>query len=309
MILRTLRLHRFKWLLLAVYLPLSLLAAAVVGDPMRWEDVHWLDVFGEGGGALMVLTWSLLILGSRPAGPVSNLLFIGLSLILVSLWQDNLDEFWAIPDAQLWDTWLENIPMPVGMAVLTLGLVRWYEEQRVLMTQLSQRERFMRKHRSIDPVTRLASADCLNQQLSIELHRARRECSPVSLVMLDLDGFDLINRRFGTQEGDRLLQAVTELLLLNLRDGDLLCRYAADRFAIMLPQTSEAMADLIASELTGAIEHFAYRSSKEGERVTVTASAGVALALSASPEELMQRANRALAKAKQTGSGCHAMAG
>ncbi|WP_077529217.1 GGDEF domain-containing protein [Vreelandella utahensis] len=309
MILRTLRLHRFKWLLLTGYLPLSLLAAALVGDPVRWEDVHWLDVFGEGGGALMVLTWSLLILGSRPAGTVSNLLFIGLSLILVTLWQDNLDEFWTIPDAQLWDTWLENIPMPVGMAVLTLGLVRWYEEQRVLMAQLSQRERFMREHRSIDPVTRLASADYLNQQLAIELRRARRECSPVSLMMLDLDGFDLINRRFGAHEGDRLLQAVTELLLLNLRDGDLLCRYAADRFAIMLPQTSEAMADLIASELTSAIRHFAYRSSKEGERVTVTASAGVALALSASPEELMQRANRALSEAKQTGSGCHAMAG
>ena len=309
MVLRTLRLHRVKWLLLAVYLPLSLLAAALVGDPMHWGDVHWLDVFGEGGGALMVLTWSLLILGSRPAGTVSNLLFIGLCLILVSLWQDNLDEFWKIPDAQLWDTWLENIPMPVGMAVLTLGLVRWYEEQRVLMAQLSQRERFMREHRSIDPVTRLASADYLNQQLAIDLHRARRECSPVSLVMLDLDGFDVINRRFGAKEGDRLLQAVTELLLLNLRDGDLLCRYAADRFAIMLPQTSEAMADLIAGELTGAIRHFAYRSSREGERVTVTASAGVALALSASPEELMRRANRALAEAKQTGSGYHAMAG
>mgnify|MGYP006291069811 CR=1 FL=1 len=166
----------------------------------------------------------------------------------------------------------------------------------------------MREHHSIDPVTRLASADYLNRQLAIELRRARRECSPVSLVMLDLDGFDLINRRFGAQEGDRLLQAVTELLLLNLRDGDLLCRYGGDRFAVMLPHTGETMAEILADELTAAVRHFAYKTRNEGERIAITASAGLALALNGSPQALMERANRALVEAKGKGQGHHVSA-
>ncbi|MEQ6886110.1 diguanylate cyclase [Salicola sp. Rm-C-2C1-2] len=306
---QTLKLHSLKWLCVALYLPLSLIAAFMVGDPKGWDGIDWLDVFGEGGGALLVLGWALLILGSRPAGTVSNLIFAGLGLIFVSLWQDNLDEFLLIPDVQLWDTWLENLPMPIGMVMLTLGLVRWYGEQRILMSQLSKRERFMREHRSVDPVTRLASAAYLSQQLEIELKRARQDCSPVSLVMIDLDDFDRINRRFGFEEGDRMLQSVTELLLLNLRDGDLLCHYGGDRFAVMLAQTGETMAAIITRELIAAVHHFAYRTGREGERISITASAGVALALSASPQDLMARANRALASAKEQGAdGCESAA-
>ncbi|PAU79698.1 GGDEF domain-containing protein [Halovibrio salipaludis] len=305
---QTLKLHSLKWLCIALYLPFSLAAATLVGTPRGWRNIDWLDVFGEGGGALMVLAWTLLILGSRPAGTVSNLIFAGLGLIFVSLWQDNIDEFWIIPDAQLWDTWLENVPMPIGVVILTLGLIRWYQEQRILMAQLSKRERFRREHRSVDPVTRLASADYLEQQLDVELRAARRDQAPVSLLLLDVDGFDRINRRHGVAEGDRLLQALTDLLLLNLRDGDLMCRYGGDRFAIMLPHTNETMAVIMAGELTAAVSHFAYHTHYEGERVRLTASVGLALALSDSPRALMQRADHALADAKQKGAGSHASA-
>lgn len=303
--LNTLRLHSIKWLTLAIFLPLSLTLSVAIGEPKAWQSIDWLDVFGEGGGALMVLGWTLLILGSRPTGPVSNLIFAGLALIFVALWQDNLDEFLIIPDTQLWDTWLESIPMPIGMVVLTAGLYRWHQEQLTLMDHLVKRERFMREHRAIDPITRLASERYLKQQLASELRRARRDSFPVSLLMVDIDDFDRFNRRFGVAEGDRLLRALTELLLLNLREGDLLCRYGGDRFAIMLPHTGETMATMLARELTDAVRYFAYKTHHEGETACITAGTGVAMALSASTDELLDRANVALARTKDAGPGHH----
>jgi len=305
---RALKLHSLKWFTLALFVPCSVVLSILAGDPKPWQDIDWLDVFGEGGGALMVLGWMLLILGSRPAGTVSNLLFSGLTLIFIALWQDNMDEFLVIPEAQLWNTWLESIPMPIGMAVFTFGLYLWHQEQLTLMAHRVKRERFTREERTIDPLTQLANDDYLTRQLERELYRSRREQLPVSLILIDIDQFDRINRRHGIAEGDRLLRALTELLLLNLRDSDLLCRYGGDRFAVMLPHTGQTMADIRAGELTAAIAHFAYKTGGEGERLFITASAGVALALSDSANELMNRANRALLKAKHRGPGNHASA-
>ena len=61
-------------------------------------------------------------------------------------------------------------------------------------------------------------------------------------------------------EGDRVLQAVTQVLLLNLRSTDLLCRYAGDRFAVLMPQTTEAQALALAEHLAfmvGQMRHSA----------------------------------------------------
>ena len=308
MLYRTLKLHSFKWLLMMLFMPFSIALSVMVGEPKAWEAIDWLDVFGEGGGALMVLGWMLLILGSRPDGVVSNLIFVGLALIFIALWQDNMDEFLQIPDAQLWNTWLESIPMPIGMGIFTFGLYCWHREQLTLMTRMTNRERFIREHRTIDPLTHLANDEYLARQLESEVRRSRRERLPVSLILIDIDNFDPINRRYGIGEGDRLLRALTELLLLNLRDSDLICRYGGDRFAVMLPHTGQTMAEILAGELTEAVGHFAYKTGTEGERVYITASAGVALALSDSVEELIDRANRALLKAKHRGPGNHASA-
>lgn len=293
-----LQLHAPKMLLLTLLANLSLVAGFAVGDPKTWSEIEWLDVFGEGGGALMVLAWMALILGSRPAGRVSDLMFAGLALIFLAMWQDSLDEFVKIPKSQWWDTWLESATLPIGMALLTLGLVHWHREQLVIVEQLRKRERHFREHTQVDRLTQLASVEYLHQQLNQELRPSREAGLPVSLLMVDVDRFDAINRKFGHTEGDRLLQAVAQIIVMNIRRTDLVCRYAGDRFAVLLPNTGETLATLLARQIEQAVRHFAYKTSQEGETLYHTVSIGIGLALSTSTEELIQSANRSLATAK-----------
>src|SRR5690606_11707925 len=107
----------------------------------------------------------------------------------------------------------------------------------------------------------------LRAQLQLALSEANDARQPLSIIMLDLDAFSRINREYGHAEGDRLLQVLTQLLLLNLRQHDLLCRLAGDRFAVILPHTGERQAQLLAGEMSLAVRSLAYKSSRQGERI------------------------------------------
>lgn len=250
---------------LVVMLLVSALCALLygsLGSPKAMIDWNWMDIVGEGGTALMSAIWALLILGSRPSGRVTSLLAGGLAAIMLGAWVDCLDEFFSIPQQQLWDNWLESLLTPGGMLALTIGLYHWRQEQWSLNEHMQKRERLFREHRSFDRITQLANADYLYRQLRLE--QSRQADAGCALILLDLDQFHRINREHGQREGDRLLQAVSHLLLLNLRPQDLICRYAGDRFAILLPATTEAAAGRIAGQLQRALAGLNHHS-RNGE--------------------------------------------
>ena len=164
---------------------------------------------------------------------------------------------------------------------------------------MEKRERVFREHRLFDKLTPLGGADYLRRQLDLGLTQSHSEQQPLSLVVIDLDDFDSINQRYGNAEGDLVLQAVTQLLLLNLRHQDLLCRLAGDRFVALLPNTGETHARQMARELADAIACLAHKSRQHGERIQLSASVASVMALQESPETLLLRLNLALAKVKQ----------
>ncbi len=272
------------------------LAAGVLKTP---AELDLRDIAGEGGSALLVLIWSGLLLKSRPAGRVTNLLFLGLACLFFSLWMDTVDEFIALPEQIRWDKWLESGPMPVGLILITLGIYHWHHEQLAISVQLEKRERLFREHRQFDKLIPLGTADYLRRQIELELVESRRQQRPLSLIAIDLDDFDSLNQRFGHAEGDAVLQALTQLLLLNLRRQDLLCRLAGDRFVALLPDTGESQARQIAEELRLAVTSLAHRSRQHGERLQLRASVACAMALEEDAETLLARLNQALERAKR----------
>ncbi len=297
-----LKLHQWKLLALGLAANILLSANFALGDTKHWGVINWLDVISEGGAALLALVWLLLILQSRPAGRVTQWLSLGLSCIFLAGFQDWLDEFITFPDAALWDHWVESGLMPIGLGLLTLGIYHWHQEQIAINEQLRKRERLFREHRGLDFITQLNGAAYLRKQLQQELSAHYSNHSSLALVFIDIDYFDDTNRRYGHQEGDRFLQALGEFILLNIRGNDLLCRYAGDRFALVLPNTGRLMAETLAAEITRALRHFAFKSRMQGESIFHTASIGIALTdlhQQDTADSLIERATIALLHAKE----------
>ncbi|KGK83342.1 GGDEF domain-containing protein [Pseudomonas sp. FIP_A4] len=292
-------LHRLKLAALLLAANAALLLHLGAGDLKPAGDWVWLDILGEGGSALLCLVWLGLVLKSRPTGRVTNFLALGLGLVFLSWWVDALDEFILLPDAISWDHWMESAPMPLGLVLLTLGIYHWHREQLAISAQMEKRERLFREHLLFDKLTPLNTADYLRRQLQQSLAEARAEQQPLSLVILDLDDFSQINRLHGHAEGDRVLQALTQILVLNLRHRDLLCRLAGDRFVVLLPNTGAREAQQLAEELRLAVAHLAYKARAHGERLQLQASTAAVMALQDDADGLLQRLNLALAKAKQ----------
>lgn len=291
-------LHRLKLAALLLAANAALLLHLGAGDLKPMSDWVWLDILGEGGSALLALAWLVLILKSRPAGRVSSLLALGLGCVFFSWWVDALDEFIRLPDSITWDSWLESAPMPIGLLLMTVGLYHWHHEQLAISAQLEKRERLFREHRLFDKLTPLGAAEYLRRQLQLSLQHAE-QTQPLSLVAVDLDNFSALNQRFGHAEGDAVLQAISQQLLLNLRCQDLLCRLAGDRFVVLLPNTGETLARQLAGELQQAVAHLAHKTRQHGERLHLSATVAVVMAVDEDPQTLLQRLNLALARAKQ----------
>lgn len=294
-----LRLHTWPLVGLAIAANLGLQLYLATGELKSWAQIDWMDVAGEGGSAVLALVWLIMLLHSRPAGRVTRLLALGLACIFFSWWMDTLDEFVQLPQTVAWDNWLETAPMPIGLLLLTLGIYHLNQEQRAISQQMSKRERLFREHRLFDKVTPLGAAEYLRQQIQHALAEACEMEQPLSLVAVDLDDFDAINRRYGQDEGDAVLQAIAQLLMLNLRRQDLLCRLAGDRFVAVLPNTGEAQARMIAEELQQAVASLAHRTGRHGERLFLRASTATVMALEDDPEQLLRRLNLRLAQVKQ----------
>ena len=235
--------------LLKIMLPLplfcvGLMLALSLGVSKLPSKLDWFDILGEGIVLLVALLWLTLIISSRPAGRVTEWLYYGSLLLVCSFFLDFIDEFVRYPDHIRIMSWLESLPAPIGMLLLTYGLVGWHREQRIINRQLQGRERFLRDHRLLDPLTQVYGLEYLYAVLmrDLELHQAKQQ--PLCLAMLNIQQFSAFNRRYGVAAGDTYLVALSEQLCSQLRASDILCRYAGDRFVMLLANTNQQQAEI-----------------------------------------------------------------
>jgi len=293
------RIRNKAWLITGIISSQCMLIAnLLIGTLKPYDQYEWTDIFGESGGTILLFSWLWVLLSSRPSGRVSNFLISGLLLLFLSSLQDTFDEFIKIPLNFNWLSNLESIFLVTGMILLTVGLFIWHKEQEIVSKQLSRREKFFRDHRVIDDVTKLADIRYLKQQLQLFAEHSRQNQQPFSLLLVDIDDFHKINRNFGFDEGDRLLQITAELLILNVTNGDLICRYAGDRFAILLENTNRDNAELLLKDCLTILNHYTFRT-KLGERAKLQVSGGIACYRNESEDELLERAKVSLLKAKE----------
>jgi two-component system cell cycle response regulator len=138
--------------------------------------------------------------------------------------------------------------------------------------------------------------------LKNELKRAARHTYTVSLLMLDIDDFKLINDRHGHLAGDSVLKEMAQKLSQIIREIDMLARYGGDEFAIVLPYTNGKSAAVMAERIRSVIESGAVPANDQLS-LNLSISVGVA---EFSPgidtaQDLIQKADKALYSAKFAG--------
>jgi diguanylate cyclase (GGDEF)-like protein len=88
-----------------------------------------------------------------------------------------------------------------------------------------------------DGLTGLFNRRYLDETLPREIHRAERSNRPISVFMFDIDHFKKFNDTFGHDAGDVVLKSLAGLILSDIRDSDIACRYGGEEFTIILPDT------------------------------------------------------------------------
>lgn len=166
-----------------------------------------------------------------------------------------------------------------------------------------QRAADMERLSVTDQLTQLKNRSYFVTRFREEWKRGDRQRSLLSLLMLDLDHFKLLNDRHGHVFGDICLQQVAETLLSGLqRESDIVARYGGEEFVVLLPDTGVEQAALVAERLRRAVETIDL--TNVGERVNLTCSIGGATMLPdfhENREILLKQADQALYQAKDAG--------
>lgn len=168
----------------------------------------------------------------------------------------------------------------------------------------------LEKLATIDELTQLPNRRLLGETLHNEWKRARRNGVPLSFIMLDIDYFKNYNDTYGHQQGDQCLKQISSKLNeLMLRPGDFAARYGGEEFAVILPETDQEDALMVAERIRKGIADLEIPHSDSRISNVVTISLGLTTVyfseLNYQEEErtndLINTADQALYEAKEGG--------
>ncbi|XQF92764.1 diguanylate cyclase [Pseudoalteromonas espejiana] len=176
-------------------------------------------------------------------------------------------------------------------------------ELQVTLRELEDKNRELEQLNIEDSLTGVKNRRFFDKKLIMELRRSRREQTPLSVIMLDIDCFKSVNDNYGHLTGDQVIRAVADIIKQHLkRPLDEVARYGGEEFVVLLPNTPLEGAFEIAQKIRQAIENNTVTVA--GTAVKVTISAGVNSAIIddiSNPELFTDDADKALYYAKQNG--------
>jgi diguanylate cyclase (GGDEF)-like protein len=206
------------------------------------------------------------------------------------------------------------IRMPLGVAgvlcagfrtppTVTTATLSWLVESHAALAGLCMEEpagfRRLLASALVDGLTGCLNYRRLQEVLEEEMDRCRRHGRELCCCFIDLDDFKRVNDLYGHPGGNRVLRVVGRALRAAVRSSDHVGRYGGDEFVVVLPEASAEHGAWLGRRLRSRIEH--ETAELVGERIT--ASIGVCQWKPAwSADELLGRADEALARAKQGGT-------
>jgi diguanylate cyclase (GGDEF)-like protein/PAS domain S-box-containing protein len=157
-----------------------------------------------------------------------------------------------------------------GRKVANAGETDSYEIIVEDVTQQRKLENHLRQQAATDPLTGLANYRHLVETVDLEINRTERTAREFALLFLDLDGLKQINDRFGHLVGSQALCRLADVLCICSRKIDTPARFGGDEFALVLPETGQVEANLVAGRICDSL-------ANDGREPKLSVSAGVAI--------------------------------
>lgn len=161
----------------------------------------------------------------------------------------------------------------------------------------------VRREALTDGLTGLNNRKSFDERFQMMIDESVKEGKALSLLMMDIDYFKSFNDTFGHQVGDQVLRLVARTLTDGVKGRDFVARYGGEEFTVILPETNNAASEAVANNLRQAVANKEVVNRTTGEKLgRITISVGVAqYNKGEKPAEFLERADKALYKAKENG--------
>ncbi len=177
------------------------------------------------------------------------------------------------------------------------GLEKMVQEQTSELVAANERLRHLS---ATDDLTGVHNRRYFFERLEQEINQTIRYGHSLSVMILDIDNFKNVNDCMGHLAGDEVLREFATLLKQKLRKGETVARYGGEEFAVILPHVVGSSALKAAEAVRKRVEDAEFSCSSQGIQTTI--SIGVAeLGIIKDPDEVLQRADKALYEAKRRG--------
>ncbi|MCU7905130.1 MAG: GGDEF domain-containing protein [Candidatus Thiodiazotropha sp. (ex Epidulcina cf. delphinae)] len=161
---------------------------------------------------------------------------------------NTLDKLFYFDTTLVFDTYIDSL---VGEVESEKKKVEIYANN--LEEKVAERTRQLEEQTKLDPLTNIYNQRAMQELLRRELTIAKRRQTRLSLIYFDIDNFKDINDTYGHIKGDEVLKFLGRILLRNVRETDVPCRYGGDEFCLILPECNIEHAHVICQKI---IEEF-----------------------------------------------------
>jgi diguanylate cyclase (GGDEF)-like protein len=198
---------------------------------------------------------------------------------LVSIESDAVNQF--VGDTE------KHLSILIGNASVAITRARLYQKMEMLATT--------------DGLTLLFNHRSFQEYLAKEVERARRYHRPLSLLLMDIDHFKTFNDTYGHPVGDLVLKEISACIRTSIRINDIAARYGGEEFTVIIPETGEEGAMVIAERIRRTVEQHIIVSLDRQLRVTISLGCATIPSHADSNQALIDCADKALYFSKEHG--------